>query len=324
MLKQYESKAVQIWQSPNPPLGLRVASKIFGCLISIRRAWYKALPRRCSVPVIVVGNICVGGSGKTPVVIALSSALKQLGFNPGIVSRGYQSTHNAKPTQISVHHQASQVGDEPLLIHHKTGLPTVIGRNRYQAVKFLLKQNPKVNIIISDDGLQHYRMPRSKEIAMVDLKSFGNGKLLPAGPLREPLSRLKHVDYRLSADSRIGDYQVEFVQTKAVHLHSGEVSEDLEIFKGRKVHAVAAIANPERFFQMLEAKGISIYRHVFPDHYALSTQDLDFDSDLPILMTEKDAIKCCSMKGLDIWSVDLQARLDPKFITKLVKDIIDG
>ena len=176
MLKQYEIKLTNAWFDNKPSLCLlRPFSMLYRLICVLRRVWYKIFsPKALDVPVIVVGNITVGGSGKTPVVIALCQILNQMGFKPGIISRGYKSSLNQRATQVESFHTPSQVGDEPLLMHFKVGVPVVIGKNRLKAAQYLLEHNPQVDILLSDDGLQHYRLPRTKEIAMCCPNAWGN------------------------------------------------------------------------------------------------------------------------------------------------------
>lgn len=326
MLKQYEGHITSAWTKQNPLLiFLRPLSLGYRFISSIRRVWYKLFASKpLPVPVVVIGNITVGGSGKTPVVISLAKALAHCGFKPGIISRGYKGSLNQSPTLVSPQHKPEQVGDEPLLMHYKANAPVVIGRNRLKAAQYLLECHPEVNVILSDDGMQHYRLPRDVEIAMVEPKAWGNRKCLPEGPLREPLSRLKKVNYLLSSDKHIAGYNVRFEQDKAVHIKTGQIDEGLESFRGRTVHAVAGIANPNRFFDMLRAKGIHVIEHAFNDHHAFRLEDLAFNTAYPILMTEKDAIKCQHFNYLPIWVVSLSAKLDPTFLQKLIKDISHG
>ena len=267
---------------------------------------------RLPVPVIVVGNISVGGTGKTPLLIALCELLKAAGYRPGVVSRGYGVDLKGEAL-ITAHSRASQVGDEPLLIAQRTGSPVAVGSRRPAAAKLLLK-NHDCNIILSDDGLQHYAMQRDMEIAVVDaIRLHGNGFCLPAGPLREPVERLDGIDLVVYNGETDAVHRFDLQLQTAVNIATGTTA-DLKSFSGHKVHAVAGIGHPERFFDQLRNEGLEIITHEFPDHYMYTLNDLTYDDALPVLMTEKDAVKCTHFKLSTLWSVPVVADLSPRLI----------
>ena len=246
------------------------------------------------VPVVIVGNISIGGTGKTPLIIHLYHLLKSQGYNPGIVSKGYipnKKTNGLRwvfPTSL-----VSEVGDEPLLLAQRLGCPIVVSANRPEAVHTLLASreqdhNP-IDIILSDDGLQHYALGRDLEIAVIDGKrQFGNGYCLPLGPLREPITRLRCVDLIMSNGIAFQDNQYDM----SLVPENDTTEEYLKTLKGKTVHAIAGVGNPERFFESLKAYHLQIIPHVFPDHYDFKPKDIRFTDDFPVIMTEKDGVKC--------------------------------
>lgn len=267
----------------------------------LRRALYRLgilKTHHFSVPVWVVGNLTVGGTGKTPVVIALVEHLRKMGWNPGVVSRGY-GAKAVYPLMLSAHTPVTESGDEPFLIHQKTGAPVVVDPNRVRAAHYLLAHSG-CDFIVSDDGLQHEALGRNVEIVLIEgKKRFGNGFCLPAGPLREPLSRLTSVQYRWCKDGNplpgelplFTQYADAFLPIEASSMKPLPISQAQGVF-----HAMTGIAHPERFFEALENHGITIIRHPFPDHHHFTEQDFLFEDDFPILLTEKDAIKCSFLK----------------------------
>lgn len=285
---------------------------VFGALVWSRRALYQSGLRRATrlgVPVIVVGNLTAGGSGKTPVVAALVEHLAARGRRPGIVSRGY----GARIHGIRVLHaedSADAVGDEPALLVRRGIAPVAIGADRVGAARALLAAHD-VDVLVADDGLQHYRLARDHEIVVVDgRRGFGNGKLMPAGPLREPLSRLATVDRVLvSGKTDVPATRYEVVIGGVMPVGGGE-GRDLRSFRGERVDAVAGIGDPRRFFDMLARAGVFVVPHPFPDHHRFTAADLDFSDDRPLLMTEKDAVKCAAFARPGWWFVRVDARLD--------------
>lgn len=267
-----------------------------------------------NVPVIVIGNITVGGTGKTPLVIWLANRLSQAGLRVGVLTRGYGARvdrHIAAPGTASDQADPALVGDEAVLIASKTDAAVVVGPERVSGARQLEQQ--KVQVIICDDGLQHYRLDRAVEIAVIDgERGFGNGRFIPAGPLREAPQRLQSVDAvvvngQVEAGRWPGALTMEVVGDRMVSLSSGEPCPLAEM-AGKPAHAVAGIGNPQRFFDLLRAHDIEFRPHVFPDHASYTADDLRFDEDWPIMMTEKDAVKCVAFANDRMWSVPVEAR----------------
>lgn len=307
---------------------------IYALLSALRRAGYRlGLFRRykAPVPVVVVGNINVGGTGKTPLVIALVKALQTAGMKPGIISRGYGSKAPVYPYHIQPDDNPEHSGDEPLLLALRTGVPVVIDGNRQRAIEALLAAH-QCDVIISDDGLQHYALQRDMEIAVVDSKRlFGNRLLLPAGPLRETVGRLQSVDFIISNGGAIElDFSTpHFVmQLKPVNIVSldGQCQLTPEQWcaeqDSKLVHAVAGIGNPGRFYQTLRQLGLTPLPHSFPDHHPFQQQDFDFDDELPVLMTEKDAVKARRVNlQKNCWYLSVTADIDKEFFSSLLAKI---
>lgn len=313
-----ERKLQAVWYGGRAPsIGLRALSALFTALSGLRRRLYAArvLPRvRLPVPVIVVGNITVGGSGKTPLTIALVEALRERGFKPGVVSRGHGGSARA-PMLLDARTPPQIAGDEACLIRRATHAPTAVGRDRVAAARSLLGQGD-VNVVIADDGLQHYRLHRDVEICVIDgERRFGGGRLLPAGPLREPLARLASVDFRVcNGGQALADEVAMALQgDEVVSMSDPSWRRPLRAFAGQRVHALAGIGNPQRFFAQLRAFGIDVVEHPFPDHYAFAASDLAFGDDAPVLMTEKDAVKCTGFAQAAWWSVPVRAELPAQF-----------
>ena len=280
--------------------------------------------RSVPAPVIVVGGITAGGAGKTPLVIAIADYFKQQGRRPGIVSRGYGGKTGQGAVRVSHLTTARQVGDEPQLIHELTGLPVVVGPDRIESGRYLVQQC-QCDLVINDDGFQRFSLARDVDIAVVDGQAgFGNGWCLPAGPLREKPAALKRADLvvvngapddGLALPGNVFEMSMELVD--AYNLKSGQ-RRDIATFEGSPVHAVAGLGNPERFFRQLEQQAIPITRHAFFDHHRFEETDLVFDDSLPVLMTEKDGIKCRNMTAAKlIWVISARASLDPGFFTGL-------
>ncbi len=296
-----------------PPWWLLPLSLTYGAAAGLRRKLYSLRLRksvRLSVPVVVIGNLSVGGTGKTPLVCWLVSRLQQLGFKPGVVTRGYGGTA-AGARLVDACADPGVVGDEPLLLARRTGAPVAIGRDRPAASQLLV--NAGCDVVVSDDGLQHYALARDCEIVVIDGdRRFGNGRLLPAGPLREPESRLGRVDAVVvnGGPAPLADaFRMRLEANNALALSDGEVKA-LNEFAGVAVHAVAGIGNPERFFNMLRAHGIQVTGHPLPDHARLQADDITFPDHRPVLMTEKDAVKCREWAGPLHWYVPVTAGFD--------------
>jgi tetraacyldisaccharide 4'-kinase len=316
----------RIWYAETAPLGLRMLEAPYRAVIAVRRRRYaesSAAIVRFETPVVVVGNLSVGGTGKTPLVIALVRALAARGLRCGVVTRGYRSGVRGPTLVDAATVQPARHGDEPALIARATGVPVAICPDRVAAARTLIEQG--VDVVVSDDGLQHYRLGRSLEIAVVDgARGLGNGRLLPAGPLREPPERLGEVDWLVvngPASERCREQLAPFavrrdqlemrlVHGDAVRLGDPSVSRPLAQFAGKRVHAVAGIGHPARFFAMLRAAGLEPIEHPFPDHHAFAATDLAFGQPGEILMTAKDAVKCSAIPGLQAWEVPVEARFD--------------
>lgn len=305
---------------------------LYCSLVLLRRACYRLgllRARRVGATVVVVGNVTVGGTGKTPLVLALVELLRRQGYRPGIVSRGYGGrAAKAGPTPVGADSSAAEVGDEPILLARRSHCPVMVGHGRVAAAQVLLATAP-CDILVCDDGLQHYALGRDVEIALVDgARRFGNGRCLPAGPLREPPWRLRRVDLVVvSGQGRPGELGMTLEAAALVNLADPHMRMRLEVMAGRAVHAVAAIGAPRRFFDVLSAAGIRATEHPFPDHYAYTPGDVDFGDTLPILMTEKDAVKCSGFARPDCWYLEVTATLDERFVTQFLsrlKDIENG
>ena len=287
---------------------------LYGALTALRRVLYRiGMLRsvRLSVPVIVIGNLTAGGTGKTPLAIALAEALRVRGWRPGVVSRGHGGRQRA-PVLLGETPDPSEVGDESCLIR-ASGVPVAVGRDRPAAAQLLVAQG--CNVVIADDGLQHYRLACDLEICVIDgARRFGNGHLLPAGPLREPLRRLARVDVCVchGGTPQAGEYPMRLAGGEAVTL-DGAQRLVLSAFAGRQVHAVAAIGNPARFFASLRDAGLDVIEHAFPDHHAFTAAELAFGDERPVLMTDKDAVKCRSFAQPHWWRVPVHAGLPADF-----------
>jgi tetraacyldisaccharide 4'-kinase len=322
-----ESRLNKIWYGrASPPWWLTPLSAIYSMVSSVRRfAYAKGVVRskRLSCPVIVVGNLTVGGTGKTPLVCWLASHLTELGFRPGVVTRGYGGS-SRRPRLVQSSDKADVVGDEAILLARKTGVPIAIGRNRPAAAQLLI--NAGCDVIVSDDGLQHYALARDCEIIMIDGdRRFGNGRLLPAGPLREAPARMKSADAVVINGGTVqsgGALHMRLLATSAIAMKFG-TAKPLREFSGRPAHAIAAIGNPQRFFATLRAVGISVVEHPLPDHAQLTLEDISFADDLPVLMTEKDAVKCQEIAGPDHWYVPVNVAFAPGDSEKL-RGIVAG
>ncbi|WP_237758072.1 tetraacyldisaccharide 4'-kinase [Legionella oakridgensis] len=266
------------------------------------------------VPVIVVGNLTVGGVGKTPMVIALAQQLCARGLRVGIVSRGYGAKVNVFPYEVTPDSKADEVGDEPLLLAKKTGCPVVIAPKRKHAVQYLL-DTYQTQIVLSDDGLQHYAMARAMEIVVIDgTRGLGNGLCLPAGPLRESARRIKSADFVIVNGGEWPDaYRMELVAGKFIQLMSGQVLDAFEF--NEKVAAVAAIGNPQRFFTSLTKLGVQFKAYPFADHHRFQPEELRF-SEKRIVMTEKDAVKCQAFATEHMYFLPVEAKVSDVFWKK--------
>ena len=313
------------YDGSTPPWHARVLSAVYGAVTALRRkafrrGWLRT--RQAGVPVIVVGNITAGGSGKTPLVVALVERLRAEGWTPGVASRGHGRADEATPRWVEASSDAAHVGDEPLLIARRTGAKVRVDRDRLAAARALAAAG--CDVVVCDDGLQHYRLARDIEIEVQDLRrGYGNGRLLPAGPLREPVERAADCDFRVlnlgvaadgvaQRDAGFGEWPMQLQVGAARPLHGGR-PQPLSAFAGQRVHAVAGIGDPERFFSMLRAAGLGVVPHAFPDHHAYVQADFAFGSQLPVLMTEKDAVKCTAFADARSFMVPVDAALPEAF-----------
>lgn len=299
-------------------------SGIFYVLSAFRRFFYRVgllTIARFNVSVVVVGNITVGGSGKTPIVIALAKHFRQQGKRVGVVSRGYGGSHRQGSLSVNQNTEAQLSGDEPLLIAVQAQVPVMVNADRAQAVKDLVIEH-NVDLVISDDGLQHYAMGRQVEIVVVDGKRrFGNGFFLPAGPLRESESRLKTVDFIINNGAEhVGEITSTLKALMFVNVATNE-EQPLEFFNQKTCHAVAGIGYPQRFFDTLIQLGVEVETHAFADHYTFTQTDLAFDDDYPILMTAKDCVKCIEFATDQMWYLHVEAELSDDFLTELTNKL---
>jgi tetraacyldisaccharide 4'-kinase len=296
-------------------------SLCFHLLVWLRRSAYRhglLRSHRLSVPVIIVGNITVGGTGKTPLVAWLADYLVKKGYRPGIVARGYGGKATSWPQQVRRDSDPFIVGDEAVLLAGLTGCPMAVGPNRYSAAEALVRYND-CNVVVADDGLQHYALQRDIEIVVIDgVRRFGTGFLLPAGPLREPLARLREADMVVvNGLGRIGEFPMKLKMGKLRNLLDENQTRALVDFQRSKVHAVAGIGNPERFFMSLRSVLGRVETHAFPDHHRYQRHDIAFEDDAPVLMTAKDAVKCRRFATGREWYVPITAELGWEFCSRL-------
>jgi tetraacyldisaccharide 4'-kinase len=302
---------------------LAPAAMAFDAFVRLRRAAYEAgLLRkvRIRVPVVVVGNLVVGGTGKTPLVLWLAAALVKRGWRPGIVSRGHGAgaTHvRAVPVGGNPH----EFGDEPLLHAERSGCPVWIGRDRPAAAAALLAANPECDVIICDDGLQHYALARDFEIAVRDERGAGNGLLLPAGPLREPVGRPVDAWVVNGAAATPGEFAMRLVAAGFRRVASPDVEVPLAELEGKRLHAAAGIGNPRRFFAQLESMGLTARSHAFPDHHPYRAEELAFPDCDYILMTEKDAVKCRAFENDRLLALRVNAVVDARLADQVERKI---
>ncbi len=319
-------RLVRCWYRPCPwryllaPLSLLFYLAVGARRLAYRRGWRRA--ERLPVPVVVVGNISVGGTGKTPLTIWLAGQLRQAGWRPGIVSRGYGGRRRDS-APVRPDSNPHEVGDEPVLLAQRTGCPVWVGRQRAEAARQLLAFHPEVDVILADDGLQHYALARDVELAVIDgERGFGNGWLLPAGPLREPPARLRSVDAivvnggQILPDLPVPQFGMTLTGRRFWKLGQPETVVDADYFAGREVVALAGIGNPERFFRTLAELGIRATPRPLPDHHRYRAADLPAGT---VLMTEKDAVKCAALNPPDAWAL----RIDAEVALGLKRIILD-
>jgi tetraacyldisaccharide 4'-kinase len=279
----------------------------------------------------VVGNLTVGGTGKTPLTIWLARELSARGLRVGIVSRGYGGTTGRRPRWVDAQARWPDFGDEALILARRSGCPTVVAVDRVAAARALAARG--VDVIVADDGLQHVRLARDCEIVVIDgARGFGNGRLLPAGPLREGLRRLARVDALVvngtaghaSLAQRLpaGALTMVLHATEAVRLDAHEAPRPLASFHGERVHAVAGVGNPARFFATLRGCGLKVIEHPFPDHHPFAAAELAFGDELPVLMTEKDAVKCVAFANPRLWYVPVAAQLPAGDAHELIERVL--
>ena len=321
-----------------PPLHMRLLERLYAGAVAARTALYRqgVLRRRHpGRPVLVVGNLIAGGSGKTPLTIAIVERLRAAGWTPGVASRGYGREHAAVARWVDAATSTRLGGDEPVLIARRTGAKVRVDRDRVAAARALVEAG--CDIVVCDDGLQHLPLARDVEIEVIDgRRRYGNGRLLPAGPLREPRTRGDACDFRVlnlgaddihGDDAQGGEAQDEGDERDALPFGEWPMrlradttlalasarSQPLSTYAGQRVHAVAGIGDPERFFAMLRGQGIAVVPHAFPDHHRFGADDLAFGNDLPVLMTEKDAVKCAAFADARMVCVPIRAELPEAF-----------
>ncbi len=328
-------KAPSWWYGHHaPPLGARLLSAPYAAAVAtrlwlFRRGWLRR--SRVSVPVVVIGNLVAGGSGKTPLAIALVERLRAGGWTPGVASRGFGRDAAATALWVERDSLPALGGDEPVLIARRTGAKVRVDRDRVAAARALVAAG--CDVVVCDDGLQHYRLVRDVEIEVIDgRRRYGNGLMLPAGPLREPVGRAASCDFHVlnlpagdiadgvperGASAGFGEWPMRLVADRALPVLGGR-PQPLSAFAGQRVHAVAGIGDPERFFAMLRALGIAVVPHAFADHHRYVAGDFLFGSDLPVFMTEKDAVKCAAFANARHYSVPVRAELPEAFWVALL------
>ncbi len=327
MRERLESWLNDIWyRREPPPWPLRPLATLYGRQVERRR--HSARPVSIEKPVVVVGNITAGGTGKTPLIIGLSGLLKAAGLKPGIISRGYGRRHRGL-YRVNERSTTAEAGDEPLLIHRRAQVPVMVCEDRVLAAQQLA---PKVDVLLADDGMQHHRLGRDLEICVVDgLRGFGNGWLLPAGPLREPLQRLPQMDF-VVCNGQPADplpcriYQMQLSGGVLKKLYDPSQIRDLHDFSGSPVYSVAAIGNPGRFFDRLREAGLKVTGKAFPDHHRYRPEDFGGLTGRPIIITEKDAVKCAELPAEysgadDIWYLPVTAEPEAGFKAEFVAKV---
>jgi tetraacyldisaccharide 4'-kinase len=334
MASSLESTLTRAWLRRGPlACALWPVSVPFRLLAALRRALFRSnllKSQRLAVPVVVVGNIFIGGTGKTPLTIWLVEQLRAAGLRPGVISRGHGSAAE-HPREVLAHARAGEVGDEPLLIAARTGCPVVVGRRRVEAGRHLLALHPDVDVIVADDGLQHYALRRDVEVILFDGRGVGNGWTLPAGPLREPPSRRRDftvvnapdLSPQLARDVGGNPYQMRLTGDYAERLSDPAQRRPLGDFQDKRVLAAAGIGNPGRFFAMLRAAGLQVTECPLPDHHDFRDDPFrGVDADV-ILITEKDAVKCRQLENINndprLWVVPVAARIDPALAAHIVE-----
>jgi tetraacyldisaccharide 4'-kinase len=318
----FSDRLLDAWYKGHPALTLlRPLESLYRRVVQGKRERFLAGQGeiyKASVPVVVVGNITIGGTGKTPLILWMIEHCQRRGLRVGVVSRGYGAKPPSLPWRVTAEQSAAEAGDEPLLIVQRSGVPLMIDPDRSRAVQALLDSEP-LDLILSDDGLQHYRLARDLELVLIDAaRGLGNRRCLPAGPLREPVERLKSVDallYNGASADRDDGYAFQLQPSALVNLRSGE-RQALDFFPaGQAIHAVAGIGNPQRFFNTLEGLHWRPVTHAFADHAVFSAQALTFSPALPVVMTEKDAVKCRPFAADDWWYLAVDAVPSDAFVS---------
>ncbi len=325
-----QQRLIERWWRPEPPPHLlRLLAALYCAAVAVRRAGYRhaLLPvRRVAVPVVIVGNLTVGGSGKTPLIIWLAQQLQKRGFHPGVVARGYQGQATSWPRRVTAQSDPREVGDEPVLIAQRSGCPVVVGPDRVAACEQLLAE-ARCDLLLADDGLQHYRLHRNVEILVIDgERRFGNGYCLPAGPLREPPNRRREVDLVVmngGPATAPDEWSMQLRADSARQLLPPYVQRPLSTFH-EPLHAVAGIGHPERFFTQLERAGLRIIRHPLPDHYPLTAGELEFGEGKEVLMTEKDGVKYRPFATPHHWVVPVEAELKEGLVDAITHRCREG
>ena len=318
------SFAARHWYRLSPvSILLYPLSLVFRVAVAARRLLYRLGVLRSvpiGVPVVVVGNLTVGGTGKTPLTLALARVLRERGLRPGILSRGYRGS-SASPRAVAAGDEAGYVGDEALLLAERSGCPVWIGADRVAAARALRAAHPTCNVILCDDGLQHYRLRRDFEIAVEDERGVGNGWMLPAGPLREPADRRVDAKVANGGEPAPGVFAMKLVAAGLYRVGGESAPLALSQLSGKRLHAVAGIGNPGRFFATLSRMGLSFAAHEFADHHAFRETDLRFaDCDL-VVMTEKDAVKCRRFGRHDLLALRVEAEIDPALVELILERI---
>jgi len=306
-------------------------SWLFGLIIRLRTFFYKRgwlTSVRVPALVIIVGNITVGGTGKTPMVIWLAEFLKAAGYSPGVISRGYGGVASSWPQQVRADSDSKVVGDEAKILARRTGCPVAVGPIRVDSAQALIDKH-QCDVIISDDGLQHYALQRDIEIVIVDGdRRYGNGYLLPAGPLREPVERLDSVDFVITnGPANSSEFSLKVEGDEAVKIIDESEKVPLSSFQSEPCHALAGLGNPSRFFKHLKKFGLTFQSHIFPDHFSYAKKDICFEDNKIVLMTEKDAVKCTTIANEQHWYVPIKAQLDEKFglaLLSIIKERSNG
>ena len=303
-------------------------SILYCVVMSLRREAYESgllKTHNIALPVIVVGNLSVGGTGKTPLVIWIAKQLATKGLKPAVISRGYGGRAKEYPMPVYADTPAALSGDEPAMIARSLGCPVVIDPDRASAANWLVERN-LCDVIISDDGLQHLALGRDLELAVITSdRVAGNGFCLPAGPLRESASRLKSVDVVISRKrgSELTSHHMDLIPGECARLDNPAMRLPLSAFWKTPVHAIAGIGNPEGFFESLNMAGLEIIPHPFPDHYDYTPVDISFDDDFPVLMTEKDAVKCSDFANRHCWAVTVSVEGDEGILDAVMKKITE-